>query len=253
MNIITLTHQNIAKEHLCCTLSSKATETGVAAKKEWLKCRIEDGLRFKKLDVRGKVFIEYLPAENAWVPIEAKGYMFINCFWVAGSYKGKGYGKQLLAECEDEAKELGYKGVTIIVGNKKRPFLSDKAFMIRQGYEVCDKCPPYFELLVKHFDKDITSPSFKECTKHGMGEGIHGIDIFYTAQCPYAVPYAKMLEPIILESDYPVRTYQIKTKEMAQEHIAPVTTYSVFINGKFYTQEILTPERLRKLIEEIKD
>ncbi|MFV0419264.1 MAG: GNAT family N-acetyltransferase [Dysgonomonas sp.] len=253
MNIITLTHKNIEKEHLCCTLSSKATEIGVAAKKEWLKCRFEEGLKFKKLDVRGKVFIEYLPAENAWVPIEAKGYIFINCFWVAGSYKGRGYGKQLLTECETEAKKLGYKGVTLIVGKKKKPFLSDKAFMLRQGYEVCDSCPPYFDLMVKRFEKNTPTPCFKDCAKQGMGESIRGIDIFYTAQCPYSVPYAKMLEPVILATDYPVRTYQIKTKEMAQEHVAPVTTYSVFIDGKFYTQEVLTPDRLSKLIEKIKD
>lgn len=253
MDIITLTHENIEKEHLCCTLSSKATETGVAAKKEWLKCRFQEGLKFKKLDIRGKVFIEYLPAENAWIPLEAKGYMFINCFWVAGSYKGKGYGKQLLAECEADAKSQGHKGVTIIVGKKKRPFLSDKTFMLRQGYEICDSCPPYFELLVKRFDRKASLPCFRDSAKQGMGENIRGIDIFYTAQCPYSVPYVKMLDPVILASDYPVRTYQIKTKEMAQEHIAPITTYSVFINGKFYTQEVLTPERLSKLIEKLKD
>ncbi|MFB6364074.1 histidine phosphatase family protein [Paenibacillus elgii] len=35
---------------------------------------------FCALDAKGKVFIEYLPAENAWVPIDAPHYMFINCF-----------------------------------------------------------------------------------------------------------------------------------------------------------------------------
>lgn len=252
MDIITLTPENIEEEHICCTLSSKATETGVAAKKEWLRSRFEEGLKFKKLDVRGKVFIEYLPAVNAWVPIEAEGYMYINCFWVAGSYKGMGYGKQLLAECEADSKSQGLRGVVLIVGNKKRPFLSDKAFMLRQGYKVCDTCPPYFELMVKQFDTDSPVPRFRESAKQGMGEGIRGIDIFYTAQCPYSVPYAKMLEPVILASDYPVRLYQIKTKEMAQEHVAPVTTYSVFVDGKFYTQEVFTPEKLSKLIDKMK-
>ena len=36
-------------------------------------------------------FIEYIPAENAWVPINADGYMYIDCLWVSGSFKGKGY------------------------------------------------------------------------------------------------------------------------------------------------------------------
>lgn len=251
MDIITLTGSNLPREHICCAISSKATEAGVEAKKEWLGCRIEEGLMFKKLDARGKVFIEYLPAQNAWVPIEADGYIFINCFWVSGSFKGKGYGKQLLAECEADAQQQGFKGIVLIVGNKKKPFLSDKAFMLRQGYEVCDTCPPYFELVVKRFDTNSPLPKFKKSASQGMGDGIKGIDIFYTAQCPFTIPYTKLLEPIILSSAYPVRLHQITAKEMAQEHVCPVTTYSLFVNGQFYTNEIMTPDKLSKLIEKL--
>jgi len=252
MDIITLTPENLAKEHICCSISNKTTETGVAAKKEWLNCRIDEGLKFKKLNARGKIFIEYIPAKNAWVPIEADEYIFINCFWVAGSFKGKGYGKQLLAECESDARAQGYKGVTLIVGKKKKPFLSDKAFMLKQGYEVCDSCPPFFELLMKRFDNATAPPRFRESAKLGMGEDIRGIDIFYTAQCPYTVPYIKLLTPVILASDYPVRIHHITTKEMAQEHLAPITTYCVFVDGKFYTNEVFTPEKLSKLIDTLK-
>ena len=249
MNIITLTDKNLQNEHICCAMSSKSSETGIAAKKEWLACRIQEGLKFKKLDARGKIFIEYIPAENAWIPIEADGYMYINCFWVSGSFKGKGYGKQLLAECEADALSQGMKGVVLITGNKKKPYLSDKAFMVKHGYETCDSCPPYFELVVKRFDKDAVLPRFKDSVRQGMGEGIHGIDIFYTAQCPFTIPYTKMLEPVIMSYNYPVRLHQITTKEMAQEHIAPVTTYCVFLDGKYYSNEIFTPDKLKKLIE----
>lgn len=248
MNIITLTPENLEKEHICCAISSKSTESGVSAKKEWLACRMQEGLSFKKLDARGKVMIEYIPAENAWYPLNADGYMIINCFWVSGSFKGKGYGKQLLAECEADARSKGFKGVAAIVGNKKKPFLTDKSFLLYAGYEVCDSCPPFFELVVKKFNKNASDPAFKECAKHGMGERIKGIDIFYTAQCPYTIPYIKMLEPVILSSDYPVRTHHITTREMAQEHVCPFTTYSVFVDGKFYANEILTPVKLEKLI-----
>ena len=31
------------------------------------------------------------PAEYAWIPIEAEGYMYIDCMWVSGSFKGHGY------------------------------------------------------------------------------------------------------------------------------------------------------------------
>lgn len=57
------------------------------AKKEWMKNRFEDGLVFYRSKERGKCFIEYIPAENAWIPIEAGGYIFINCLWIAGVIK----------------------------------------------------------------------------------------------------------------------------------------------------------------------
>lgn len=251
MNIIALTKENIEKEHICCAISSKSTQEGVDAKKQWLTARMEEGLTFKKLDVRGKVLIEYIPGENAWLPIDADGYIVINCFWVSGSFKGKGHAKALLAECEADARARGCKGVTAIVGNKKKPFLADKAFLMHHGYEVCDDCPPYFELMVKRFDQKEENPSFRECAKQGLGDGIKGIDIFFTAQCPYTMPYIKMLEPVILSSEYPVRTHHITTGEMARQHFCPVTTYSVFLDGKYVSNEILTPDKLQKLLNSV--
>ena len=140
MDKVILTRENIGQEHICCAMSDKKSAEGVEAKKGWLACRIEEGLQFVKLNVRGKVFIEYLPAEYAWVPIEADGYTFINCLWVAGSFKGHGYGRELLKTCEEDV--AGTNGVVVMVGKKKLPYLSDKAFFIRHGYEVCDTCVP---------------------------------------------------------------------------------------------------------------
>ena len=58
--------------------------------------RFDDGLVFLKSVERGKCFIEYIPAENAWNPILADGYMYIDCLWVSGSFKGHGYSNDLL-------------------------------------------------------------------------------------------------------------------------------------------------------------
>ena len=67
MNYIRITKDNIDKEHICCAMSGKQS----VAKKEWLRQRFEDGLVFYRSEERGKCFIEYIPAENAWVPIAA--------------------------------------------------------------------------------------------------------------------------------------------------------------------------------------
>ncbi|MFA5659105.1 MAG: GNAT family N-acetyltransferase, partial [Oscillospiraceae bacterium] len=62
MAFITLNKDNIDSEHICCAISDKKGESCVSSKKAWLKKRLDDGLVFTKLDERGKVFIEYIPA-----------------------------------------------------------------------------------------------------------------------------------------------------------------------------------------------
>ncbi len=106
MDFIDLDSENIDKEHICCALSDKKGECQISSKKAWIKNALKDGLVFKKGDVRGKVFIEYIPAENAWCPITAENYMFINCFWVSGKYKGQGIGSKLLDECIKDSIEF---------------------------------------------------------------------------------------------------------------------------------------------------
>lgn len=73
------------------------------------KKSLDEGLVFYRSIERGKCFIEYIPAEKAWVPIEANGYMYINCLWVSGRMKGHGYSNDLLNHCIQDAKAQGKK------------------------------------------------------------------------------------------------------------------------------------------------
>ena len=82
---INLTLENIDDEHICCAIGDKKHQAGVNSKKEWIKNKLKDGHVFRKLDARGKNFIEYEPIETAWVPISGKNYEYIYCLWVAGS------------------------------------------------------------------------------------------------------------------------------------------------------------------------
>ena len=83
MELISVTKDNLEQEHICCAISNNK-DCQVLSKKNWLNEQFEDGLVFLKGNVRGKCFIEYMPAEKAWAPVEADGYMYINCLWVSG-------------------------------------------------------------------------------------------------------------------------------------------------------------------------
>lgn len=74
------------------------------AKKNWLPKEFNNGYVFRRINQRAKVFIEYGPVENAWIPIDAPYYLNINCLWVSGQYKGHGYGKELLRLAMEDAK-----------------------------------------------------------------------------------------------------------------------------------------------------
>ena len=136
MKYVRITKENIDNEHICCAMSGNQS----LAKKEWLKRRFDEGLVFYRSEERGKCFIEYIPAENAWVPIDADGYLYIDCLWIAGAMKGKGYSNDLLGECIKDAKEHNKKGVCILSAEgRKREFLSDAEYLKHKGFSVADK------------------------------------------------------------------------------------------------------------------
>ena len=143
---INLNLENIENEHICCAIGDKKHNDGVILKKEWLKERIKEGHVFRKLNARGKVFIEYAPAESAWAPVEGENFMYIYCLWVAGSFKGNGYGNELLEYAIKDSRNKGKDGICTISSKKKKPFLSEKKFFEKYGFKVIDSIGDY-ELL----------------------------------------------------------------------------------------------------------
>lgn len=178
MGYIRITAENIDEEHICCAMSGKQS----IAKKEWLKARFAEGLVFYRSTERGKCFIGYIPAENAWVPIIADGYIYINCLWVSGSLKGHGYSSDLLSECIKDAKEQGKKGVCILSSDgRKKEFLSDPKYMAHKGFTVADTTDVGITLMYLLLVQNAEPPKFKECAKHPKTEG-NGFTLYYTDQ-----------------------------------------------------------------------
>lgn len=182
---ITLDKENIDKEHICCAFSDKKCTEGYNMKKEWLKTQFDKGYVFRRLDERAKVFIEYVPAENAWMPIDAPNYLAIGCFWVSGQYKGNGYAKALLQTAIDDAKSQGKSGLVTVVGTKKFHFMSDTKWLIRQGFEIVDNTTSGFSLVALKFNKDVADPKFKECVKSSECATKEGITVYYSNRCPF--------------------------------------------------------------------
>ena len=244
MEFIKVTEENLEREHICCAISNNK-DCQVMAKKNWMKEQLKDGLVFLKGNVRGKCFIEYIPAENAWMPIEADGYMYINCFWISGQFKGKGYANQLLEECIRDSKEKGKKGLCIRASAKKKPFLSEGEYLKYKGFQVADTAEPFFELLYLPFNEaDI--PRFKECVKNPQIKE-DGYVLYYTHQCPFTAKYVPVLEQAAKEHNISFKSILINSKEEAQNMPVASTTYALFLDGKFVTNEILSEKKFLKM------
>ena len=237
---ITLTAENLDQEHICCAFAGSKAASGVTGKKDWIRGQIQDGYVFRKLDARAKVFIEYTPAEAAWAPLEAPGYLAISCFWVSGKYKGHGYGKQLLESCEAEAEN----GIVVVSSAKKRPFMADKKFFEKYGYEVCDTAPPYFELLAKRTRRDAILPRFTPGVKKPASRDNRGIIVLYTAQCPYTDYYVNVAEAEVAKRHgIPFEAHRIASRDEARKAPTAFPLHSVFYQGKLITHEFLYDDR----------
>ena len=139
------------------------------------------------------MFTEYIPAENAWIPIEADGYMYIDCLWVSGSFKGHGYSTDLLNDCIEDSKGKGKKGLCILSAEKKKPFLADPKFLKYKGFAVSDEADNGIQLMHLPFDNGAETPKFKECARHPHIEEM-GYVLYYTSQCPFNAKYVPVLE-----------------------------------------------------------
>ena len=248
MEYIRVTKDNLEKEHICCAISNNK-DVQVSSKKAWLAERFTEGLVFLKSVERGKCFIEYIPAENAWVPIEADGYMYIDCLWVSGSFKGHGYSTDLLTACIRESKENGKKGLCILCAAKKKPFLADPKFLKYKGLAVCDEADNGIQLWFLPFSDNAEKPRFKECAKHPHIEE-SGYVLYYTDQCPFNAKYVPIVEQTAKEHNIPFRAIHIVSKEQARNVPTPITTYALFRNGEYLTNEQMNDTKFLKLVSE---
>lgn len=245
MDYIRVTKENLEKEHICCAISNN-NDVQVASKKAWLAERFDDGLVFLKSVERGKCFIEYIPAENAWNPIVAPGYTYIDCLWVSGSFKGHGYSNDLLAECIADSRAQGKKGICILSSAKKRPFLADPKFLKYKGFEVADEAENGIQLWYLPFDKGAKKPEFKEIAKKPHVED-QGYVLFYTSQCPFNAKYVPIVEETARTNGIRFKAVQLKSKEEAQNAPTPVTTYALFRDGEYLTNEQMNDTKFLKL------
>ena len=243
---INLNKDNIDNEHICCAIGDPKHQNGVDKKKEWIKSKLKDGHMFRKLNARGKTFIEYEPIETAWVPIVGKNYEYIYCLWVAGSFKGKGIGKELLEYAIDDAKKKKMSGICTLVSKKKKPFIGDKKFFEHFSFQVVDTIDDY-ELMALSFDNQEV-PRFSESARK-MQIDSKDFTIYYTNECPYVEYEIIELKEYAKDNNIPINFVKIDSVEKAKNAPCIINNWANFYQGKFISNTILNANALKKLLK----
>ncbi len=242
VEIISVAESDLGKIQLFCG-HSPTYRRGYNAKLEWLRARLDDGLRYKLLQVRGHNagLIEYLPGEYAWRGIEAEGFLFIHCFWVIGRNRGHGYGRQLLETCLTDARLTN--GVAVAVS--KTHWLPTPKLFLKNGFEMADQAAPSFDLLVKRFRPEAPLPRFKNSKK----EASIGLTLYYSDQCPYYQNLPDIILRVGEQLKIPVSIIHLNSARESQESPCPYGTLAYFFNGELLTYR---PTGTKKLLELLK-
>ena len=243
---INLDLKNIEEEHICCAIGDPKHQEGVDKKKAWIKSKLKDGHVFRKLNARGKIFIEYEPIETAWVPINGKNYEYIYCLWVAGSFKDKGIGKELLTYAINDAKAKGKSGICTLVSAKKKPFIGEKKFFLHFGFEVVDTINDY-ELVALKFDNQET-PKFSDSARR-MTIDNQDFTIYYSNECPYVEYEVKELSDYAKNKNIKLNFIKIDSLDKAKNAPCVINNWANFYKGEFISNTILNANAFEKLLK----
>ena len=128
--------------------------------------------------------------------------------------------------------------------------MSEKKFFVKQGFLLADSSPPYFELWYKPLVAGAPVPKIKPCAKKAECDVKEGLSVYYTNACPYTEYYVhEELKRVARTRGLKLQIKKLKTPEEAQNHFVPHTIYSLFYEGKFITQQILTEKQFDRFVK----
>ena len=247
VQIISVTPENVDSHGLFCVKSKK--NPGYARKLDWLLREYPKGLRLKILqDEEGRQlgFIEYTPAEQAWRPVEAPGYLFIHCMYIYKKEdKGKGNASALLQDCIEDARQQGKAGVAVIASDG--PWIAGKAVFLKNGFEPADQRGG-FELL--HFPLAQGPlprlPDWEAQQKH-----YPGWQLLYADQCPWHQKCAEELLGLAEEKGLPLEAKVVESSAAARSGPSAFGTFALTKDGALLEYHYISKTRFKNILKKV--
>ena len=250
LEIIDTNANNICNYSFCGFKNIK--QEGYRRKTDWLKQRFSEGMKFKVLHSASEGTdgaIEYIPGKYTWRAVEANGYMVIHCIFIMHrKYKGKGYGTLLLEQCLQDAKKENMHGVAVVTS--KSTFMAGKELFLKNGFELVDEAPPYFELLVKKFN-NAPSPEFKKDWEERLSQYGTGLTIIRSDQCPAIAKSVKDISETARGLGIEANIIELNNCIEAQNAPSPYGVFSIIYNGKLLVDHAISSTRFTNIMNKV--
>lgn len=248
VKVIDVNHSNVADVGFYC-LTNKKSE-GYPAKLIWLKKQFVKGIKLKILQSasEGRIgFIEYIPGEYTWRSVKAEGYYVIHCLYVARrKHRNQGNGSLLVQSCISDAKQNNKSGVAMVTS--KGAWLANKDLLLKNGFDLIDKAPPHYELLVFKIKKGGL-PSFTKDWDNRLKQ-YSGWHLIYANQCPYHKKSAMEIKKVSDEKGLNLAVTELDNPEEAQCAPSPFGVFNLIYNGKLLADHYISKTRFKNILRD---
>lgn len=248
LKIISIDRENLAEyPDLVCFINAK--NSAHALKTEWVEKRLSEGLRIKLLYLPGQKkaagFMEYIPGENAWRAVSAKGYLFIHCIYIyPNSNKNKGFGSMLVSDCIEDAKRNHFKGVAVVASSKS--FMAQKELFLKNGFSVAESDGAGNDLLIYKL-KDGPVPFIKDFNNQlSKYQGLH---ILYSKQCPWVARLIEEIKKSEMVKQLNLQITELKTSEETQQAPSLYSAFNLIFKGKLLADRYISLTRLNNILK----
>lgn len=236
--------ENLAACGIGCLTSPK--NLGYQPKVEWLQRRFAEGLRFLLYrDEKRKPlgFLEYVPGEYAWRPVDAKGWLFVHCLWVyPRGQKIGGLGGQLIQDCLEEARQTGARGVAAMVSDGT--WMASKDIFLKNGFEEIAETDRF--QLVIHRLREGGAPSFRDIPDNL--KKYRGLHVVYSAQCPMLPKSVNDLSEMAAEHGLKLKVTELESASEAQNAPSYYGVFSLLWNGRLLSDHYVSKGRFKNIL-----
>ncbi len=196
-------------------------------------------------DEKGKplAFLEYVPGEYAWRPVDAKGWLFVHCLWVySKGQKVGGLGGRLIRACMEEARRAGATGVAAMVSDGT--WMAGKQVFLNNGFAQIAEADR-FQLVISRLKKG-REPRFRDIS--GNLAKYRGLHIVYSAQCPMLPKSVNDLSAMAAERGLELKVTVLNSASEAQNAPSYYGVFNLVWNGRLLSDHYVSKGRFKNIL-----